>query len=288
MGYTWPHYLVFPWSLSDVRCGRCCFQFLYTHVHVKSHNFPLDFLFLFMMILEYSWISHMSSHCGGVLCPRWNLLGPYMSCAPCPPKPKSQHTKSLKGVCPSQYPMVERCWEWSTRHVWKWSHGWKTIQFSWSKVIPLWFLFWCFTVSYIELVYYGIWFVCAPSLMLNRLPLSILFDRNCTHSTEDMQYDSNDWSMVEQIHVCAGLYYGLYCHVCVSVFASFCLRKESPKLQEAVPMSPMPMPGKGKAPQMYNQSAWLIGSWTAQRHSFKIKDIIWEYIYLQNIYTIYI
>lgn len=167
--------------------------------------FPFDFV-LFMRILEYSWISHMSSHCGGVLCPRWNLLGPYMSCAPCPPKPKSQHTKSLKGVCPSQYPMVERCWGWSTRHVWKWSHGWKTIQFSWSKVIPLWFLFWCFTVSYIELVYYGIWFICAPSLMLNRLPLSILFARNCTHSTEDMQHDSNDWSMVEQIHVCAGLY----------------------------------------------------------------------------------
>lgn len=82
--------------------------------------FPFDFV-LFMRILEYSWISHMSSHGGGVLCPRWNLLGPYMSCAPCPPKPKSRHTKSLKGVCPSQYPMVERCWEWSTRHVWKWS-----------------------------------------------------------------------------------------------------------------------------------------------------------------------
>ena len=178
-----------------------------------------------------------------------------MSCAPCPPKPKSQHTKSLKGVCPSQYPMVERCWEWSTRHVWKWSHGWKTIQFSWSKVIPLWFfvfdalLFLILNLSIME----SDSFV-APSLMLNRLPLSILFDRNCTHSTEDMQYDSNDWSMVEQIHVCAGLYMVCYCHVLELwvLFASFCLRKESPKLQEAVPMSPMPMPGKGKAPQMYN------------------------------------
>ena len=40
----------------------------------------------------------MSSHGGGVLCPRWNLLGPYMSCAPCPPKPKSRHTNNLK-VC---------------------------------------------------------------------------------------------------------------------------------------------------------------------------------------------
>ena len=54
-------------------------------------------------------------------------------------------------------------------------------------------------------------------------------------------------------------------YLCVRVFASLFLRKESPKLQEAVPMSPMPMPGKGKAPQMYNQSAWLIECWTAKR-----------------------
>lgn len=41
--------------------------------------------------------------------------------------------------------------------------------------------------------------------------------------------------------------------------------KESPKLQEAVPMSPMPTPGKGKAPPVYNPG----GSPTSQASAKK-------------------
>ena len=174
MGYTWPHCLVFQLPYVEIGSLSCfppssavaVVSSFCIPIYMSHRMVPVWFCFIHDDLRISKGIPHVIPLWRGPRCGVWSyvLLEPLRSIicpqVPCPPKPKSRPTKTYKS--PSQYPMVERCWEWSTCHFWKWSHGWKrssshgwkwslwlkAIQFDWLKVSPPTIFFRYFTVYF--------------------------------------------------------------------------------------------------------------------------------------------